>query len=71
MPPSYPDYLVLVGCSYRRASIPLLADLPLLGKLFEWRSVDSKRTEMNIFLIPRIVPGGEGVVTQDFFIQTQ
>ncbi len=51
--------------------IPLLADLPILGKLFEWKKTDSMKTEMNIFLIPRIVDGKEGVVTKDFFTPTQ
>ncbi len=55
----------------RLRRIPILADLPVLGNLFQWRNIDHRKTEMNIFLIPRIVDGTEGVVTQDFFTQTQ
>lgn len=47
--------------------IPFLAELPILGKLFEWKETQKKQTEMTIFLIPRIVRDGEGVMEPDFF----
>jgi Type II secretory pathway, component PulD len=35
--------------------VPYLGDLPLLGKIFRYDSVDYRRTELLIFLTPRIV----------------
>lgn len=51
--------------------IPFLSQLPVLGKLFQWRESKKTQTEMTIFLIPRIVDGDHGVVNQGFFTQTQ
>lgn len=51
--------------------IPFLSQLPLLGKLFQWKETKRDQTEMTIFLIPRIVDGDQGVVDQGFFTQTQ
>jgi type II secretory pathway component GspD/PulD (secretin) len=36
--------------------IPILSDLPLLGKLFTGKDKETDRTELVFFLTPRIVP---------------
>jgi MSHA type pilus biogenesis protein MshL len=36
--------------------IPLLRDLPLIGKLFEYKSKTHTRTELVIFITPKILP---------------
>lgn len=51
--------------------IPFLSQLPVLGPLFQWKESSRTQTEMTIFVIPRIVEEGEGVVHQDFFTQAQ
>jgi type IV pilus assembly protein PilQ len=51
--------------------IPFLSQLPVLGRLFQWKETKKNSTEMTIFVIPRIVEDGQGVVRQDFFTQTQ
>ena len=51
--------------------IPFLSQLPLLGKLFQWKDLKKSQTEMTIFLIPRIVEGDQGLVNQGFFTQAQ
>jgi type II secretory pathway component GspD/PulD (secretin) len=51
--------------------IPFLSQLPLLGKLFQWKESKQTQTEMTIFLIPRIVKDGEGLVHKDFFPHAQ
>lgn len=51
--------------------IPFLSQLPVLGKLFQWKESKKTQTEMTIFLIPRIVEGNDGLVNQGFFTQTQ
>ena len=38
--------------------IPLLSDLPIIGELFKNRNVSRKRTELTVFITPRIVPPG-------------
>lgn len=35
--------------------IPFISQLPILGRLFQWRDSKKIQTEMNIFLIPRLV----------------
>ncbi len=51
--------------------IPFLSQLPVLGRLFQWKESSRTQTEMTIFVIPRIVNEDEGVVYQDFFTQAQ
>lgn len=51
--------------------IPFLSQLPVLGKLFQWKETKKTQTEMTIFLIPRIVDGEHGVVDQSFFTPAQ
>ncbi|VVE33182.1 Type IV pilus biogenesis and competence protein PilQ [Pandoraea morbifera] len=41
----------------RRASVPWLGDVPLLGALFRNRSNEDRRTELLVFLTPSVVPG--------------
>ena len=42
----------------RRASVPWLGDVPLLGALFRNRSNEDRRTELLVFLTPSVVPRG-------------
>jgi type II secretory pathway component GspD/PulD (secretin) len=42
----------------RQSKIPVIGDLKLIGRLFQRRQVDRRRTEVIIALIPRIVPYG-------------
>lgn len=51
--------------------IPFLSQLPILGKLFQWKETKQNQTEMTIFLIPRIVEEGEDVEYTDFFTTAQ
>ncbi len=51
--------------------IPFISQLPVLGKLFQWKETKKSQTEMTIFLIPRIVEGDQGVVNQGFFTPAQ
>ena len=51
--------------------IPFLSQLPVLGKLFQWKETSRTQTEMTIFVIPRIVNEDEGVVYPDFFTKAQ
>lgn len=51
----------------RVSKVPLLSELPLLGRLFQSTTTETSRTEMNIFIIPRIVDGSEGLVADSFF----
>jgi type IV pilus assembly protein PilQ len=37
------------------AKVPLLGDIPYLGNLFKSTTRDSSRTELLVFLTPRIV----------------
>jgi type IV pilus assembly protein PilQ len=41
--------------SVSEAKVPLLGDIPYLGNLFKTRSRSSNRTELLVFLTPRIV----------------
>jgi general secretion pathway protein D len=54
------DSIVLGGLirdsmSYGDSGVPFLKDVPVLGKLFGTTSVDGDRTELLVFLRPRIV----------------
>lgn len=40
------------------AGIPFLKDIPVLGSLFKSKNTDNRRTELMIFLTPRIVAAG-------------
>lgn len=53
------------------SKVPFISELPILGKLFSRTNSNSEQTEMNIFLIPHIVDGSEGLVSNSFFTQTQ
>ncbi len=53
------------------AKVPFLSELPILGKLFSKTNTSAEQTEMNIFLIPHIVDGSEGLVSNSFFTPTQ
>ena len=47
--------------------LPILGDLPLLGLLFQNRKLDTKETEMVIFVTPRIVTVDEEVLHPNHF----
>ena len=51
--------------------VPLIGDLPLVGKLFQKTDIVSEKTEMTIILIPRIIDGSEGLVAGSFFPAAQ
>jgi type II secretory pathway component GspD/PulD (secretin) len=51
--------------------IPILAQLPLLGQLFQWREKQTQQTEMTIFLIPRLVGDGAEAPDEAFFTSAQ
>ena len=40
---------------YSVSKVPLLGDLPLIGHLFKKRSTRNNRSELLIFLTPRII----------------
>lgn len=49
------------------SKLPILGQLPILGSLFSSTTTDNSETDMNIFLIPRIVTGAEGLISQSMF----
>lgn len=51
--------------------IPIISELPILGRLFRWQETKTLQTEMTIFLIPHIVSDDEGVMNQSFFTPAQ
>ena len=53
------------------SGIPFLSQLPVLGKLFQWRDTKQSQTEMTIIVIPRIIDEGQDVVDQSFFTAAQ
>jgi MSHA biogenesis protein MshL len=48
--------LVQESSASTRRKIPLLGDIPLLGKAFSGEYTSKERTELVFFLTPRIVP---------------
>jgi type IV pilus assembly protein PilQ len=52
---------VVIGGIYEQnetssvTKVPLLGDIPILGNLFKTTSRDSSRTELLVFLTPRVV----------------
>lgn len=42
----------------RETGVPWLKDVPVLGSLFKYKEIDNRRTELMIFLTPRIVSAG-------------
>ncbi len=53
------------------SKIPFLSELPVLGRLFQWKETKRSQTEMTIFLIPKIVKGDEDFLEQSFFTPTR
>ncbi len=51
--------------------IPFLSQLPVLGRLFQWKELKQNQTEMTIFMIPRIVKGEQVQAEQSFFPSTR
>jgi type II secretory pathway component GspD/PulD (secretin) len=47
--------------------VPLLGDIPLLGRLFRSNKVEVDRTELAIFLTPRIISGDVEYLKSSFF----
>jgi MSHA type pilus biogenesis protein MshL len=48
-----------------RNAIPILGDIPLLGKLFSGNYTDKERTELVFFVTPRVVQDGGMAVASD------
>lgn len=53
------------------SKIPFISDLPILGRLFQWKDTKTEQTEMVIFMVPKIIDGSEGVINDSFFTETQ
>jgi len=55
-----------------KKKVPLLGDIPLLGQLFRYRSEQIEKTDLLIFITPRIVgPHTENVSLEDNFHENQ
>ncbi len=60
-------HTAVIGGIYTRNStrninqVPLLGDIPILGVLFQHRAVQDSRTELVVFLTPRIVNRSESL----------
>ncbi|MFP4372494.1 MAG: type II and III secretion system protein [Halanaerobium sp.] len=52
------------------SKVPLLGDIPLLGELFKSRSDDNSRTELLIFVTPRIIKHGEEYAADEHLIES-
>lgn len=51
--------------------LPVISELPILGRLFRWQETKTLQTEMTIFLIPRIVTDDSEAMNQSFFTPAQ
>lgn len=51
--------------SYSVDKVPLLGDLPLLGKLFRLDKTSSRKTELILLITPRIINGGSTTRTDE------
>jgi type IV pilus assembly protein PilQ len=51
--------------SLSEASVPVLSKIPILGWLFKTKTDSDKRTELLIFITPRIVNRNQLVVSND------
>jgi len=63
------DTTVIGGIYTRRqaeeyAKVPLLSNIPVLGWLFKKKKSSDERTELLIFITPRIVNRSEAIVQQ-------
>jgi type II secretory pathway component GspD/PulD (secretin) len=54
--------LIQTSRSESREKIPILGDIPLLGRLFSDTTEISKETELIIYITPHILPSEEGYV---------
>lgn len=52
-------------------SVPILSNLPILGRLFTKTSKSTEKTEMSIFLVPHVVDGSDGLIPKSYFTETQ
>jgi general secretion pathway protein D len=50
--------------------VPLLGDIPIIGELFKSRSSDSSRSELLIFVTPRIIKHGEEYAADEHLIES-
>jgi type IV pilus assembly protein PilQ len=46
------------------AKVPFLGALPMLGKLFQSKSIENKKTELIIFITPKIISDGKEVESE-------
>jgi len=52
------------------SKVPLLGDIPIIGEIFKSRSYDSSRTELLIFVTPRIIEYDENYISKDYLISS-
>lgn len=52
------------------SKVPLLGDIPIIGELFKSRSSDSSRSELLIFVTPRVIKYGEEYAAEDHLINS-
>ncbi|MFW6282340.1 MAG: type II secretion system protein GspD, partial [bacterium] len=52
------------------SKVPLLGDIPLIGELFKSRSSDNSRSELLIFVTPRIIKHGEEYAAEDHLVNS-
>jgi general secretion pathway protein D len=52
------------------SKVPLLGDIPIIGELFKSRSSDSSRSELLIFVTPRIIKHGEEYAADEHLIES-
>ncbi|MBI4552279.1 MAG: hypothetical protein HY710_08455 [Candidatus Latescibacteria bacterium] len=50
---------------------PLLGDIPLLGRLFQYRKVSKVKNQLLIFVTPHLYYGGEGTVDRDKYLKSE
>jgi general secretion pathway protein D len=60
--------LIREQSSSREAGVPLLKDIPGLGKLFSTTTDVSKRTELIVLITPRVISNGDDTdaITQEY-----
>ena len=52
------------------SKVPLLGDIPIIGEIFKSRSVDKSRSELLIFVTPRIIKYGEDYAADEHLINS-
>jgi general secretion pathway protein D len=52
------------------SKVPFLGDIPIIGEIFKSRNDDNTRSELIIFVTPRIIKYGENIEKSDHLIST-